>query len=116
MGSIRVPGRILHAGYNWTTRIVFKSSGTQFPVGSTFAAHVRRAPEDEDVLATLTTANGGITRIDDKTLELTIPGSATQGWPAGRKAYVDVVRTDENEPEHLGFRLVIPVQVPITRL
>lgn len=116
MSSIRIPGKILYAGYDWTTRITFESDAVSFPSTATFVAHVRRAPEVEEILATLTTANGGIVRIDTKTLEITIPGAATEGWPANRKAYVDIVRDDQDPPEHLGFRLIIPVQIPITRL
>lgn len=114
MSSVKVPGKIIQAGYGWTMRIVIGEDTTLLPVGATFRAQVRRDPEVNDVLYEMTTANGAITRVSGNTLDLSIPGTATAGWPS-RRAFIDIVRTDTPQPIHLGFRLVVPVQQPITR-
>jgi len=113
MASVKVPGKVIQAGYDWSMRLVIGGEAI-FPVGATFRAQVRRAPEVDDVLHTMTTDNGGAVLIDERTINLTVPGAATAGWPS-RKVYIDIVRTDGLTPQHLGFRLIVPVQQPITR-
>jgi hypothetical protein len=107
-------GKIITAGYDWSIRLSFANSGISFPETATFTAQVRRDPAVEDVLATLTTANGGLARFDDKTLTIHIQGSVSADWP-DRTAYIDVVRTDINPKQHLGFQLRVPVRRAITR-
>lgn len=82
--------------------------------GAEFKADVRVAnPISGTPLETLTTADGTIARVDDDTIELTIPGTSSATWSAGIVA-LDVVRTDGVEPAHLGFTLYIPVTLPVT--
>lgn len=110
----RVPGKIIQSGYEWKIRIAVGSGLNLYPAGATFRAQVRRAPEVPEILYEMTTANDGVKRIDQNTLELTIPGSVSKDWPS-RKAFIDIVRTDITPPVHLGFRIAVPVQQPITR-
>lgn len=112
--SVKVPGKIIQSGYGWTLRVTVGKDTALFPSNATFKAQVRRSPEVPDVLYEMTTDNGGITRFNGNSLDLNIPGSVTKDWPS-RKAYIDIVRTDTPQPIHLGFRLTVPVQLPVTR-
>ena len=64
--------------------------------------------------ATLTTAGGGITRLDDRTIELVIPGASSTRWKGS--VVMDVVRTDTAPDLHMGFFLTVPVVQPVTVL
>jgi hypothetical protein len=112
--SQKFKGKIITAGYDWSIRLSFANSAISFPANATFTSQVRRDPDVDDIIATLTTANGGIVRIDSQTLEIRISGAASTGWP-NRIAYIDVVRTDTNPKQHLGFELRVPVRRAITR-
>jgi hypothetical protein len=108
-------GKVITAGYDWSIRLSFAGSAVTFPAGSIFTSQVRRDPNADDVLVTLTSANGGVRRIDDTTLEIRILGEDTLNWP-NRTAYIDVVRTDIEPYQHLGFQLSVPVRRAITRI
>lgn len=115
MSSVKVPGKIIQSGYGWTARLAIGDGTVLFPAGAKFRAQVRRAPDIQEILFEMTSDNGGITRVDGNKIDLSIPGTATASWPTNRKVYIDVVRTDVTPPQHLGFRLTVPVQLPITR-
>ena len=106
-------GRALVAGYEWRQRFV--SPVALFPAASTFTAQVRRTVADATVLTTLTTADGDITRIDNETLEIVIPGADSTAWTPGSVVF-DVVRTDTAPDQHLGFRVEILVVQAVTRI
>lgn len=108
----KVQAPVIQAGYEWSIRLDLE--GYEFPEEATFVAQVRRAPNVDDVLVELTTANLKIKRINSTTLDIFIRAEDSLEWPE-RKVYLDVVRTDLNIQDHLGFMLVIPVRVPITR-
>lgn len=118
-----VKGKIISAGYDWSIRVQFTDVATDFPLGATFRAHVRANVDSKAVLADLTTANGCITRVDNKTIDIKIPGDISKTWsvksaekPAGLTSVVfDVVRTDLTPDVYLGFQVTIPVARPITR-
>lgn len=105
-------GRALVAGYEWRQRFV--SPVALFPSGATFTAQIRRTIADTSPLATLTTANGGLVRVDDMTLEVVIDGTTSVAWSAGTVVF-DVVRTDGTQ-QHLGFRVSVPIAQAVTRL
>ncbi|TDW20385.1 hypothetical protein EV128_12515 [Rhizobium azibense] len=111
----KVKGQIITAGYDWSIQISFEKSGLTFPSTATFVSQVRRDRNSEEVLTTLTTANGNIGRVSDKILNLKIPGSITADWP-DREAHIDIVRTDGGLKQHLGILLVVPVRRPVTRI
>ena len=113
MNSEKVQAPIIQAGYEWSIRI--NMPGFTFPPEATFTAQVRRAPAVDDVLVELTTANGRINLVDANTIDIFIRDVDSDGWP-DRKVYIDVVRTDLEVKNHLGFLLIVPVRVPVTRL
>lgn len=110
-GAIQT-GPAVVAGYDYRLRI--ELDAPLLPAGATLVGHVRARPSAADLLATLTTENGGLTILTDYELEILIPGAATAALPAGRLA-LDIARTDLTPPRHLGFGLEIPVTIPVTR-
>jgi hypothetical protein len=105
-------GPAIVAGYEY--RLQLEADGPVFPEGCTLAAQVRAKVSDSAVIATLTTGNGGLSRISDTVVEITIPAAATASLPPG-SVVMDMVRTDHDPERHLNFTLEIPVIRPITR-
>jgi len=105
-------GPAIVAGYDYTLQI--ETDVATFPVGCVLTAQVRAKVSDNAVLATLTTANGGLTRISETVLEITIPAPATTTLQVG-SVVLDVVRTDLEPDRHLNFHLEIPIIKPVTR-
>lgn len=105
-------GPAVVAGYEY--KLQLEADGPIFPAGCALTAQVRAKVSDSAVIATLTTANGGLTRISDSVVEITIAPSATANLPAG-SVFMDMVRTDLNPDRHLNFNLEIPVIRPVTR-
>lgn len=105
-------GPAIMIGYAYRLRL--EAEGALFPQGAAFTGHVRAKPGDMDILATLTSANGGLARASDSALDLQIAATDTAGMTAG-SVVVDVVRTDVDPDLHLGFALEIPVMSPVTR-
>jgi len=105
-------GPAIVAGYAYRLRI--EADSPLFPEGAVFAAQVRSKISASSVIATLTTANGGILRLSDTVVELVIAAEATAGLGAG-SVVVDIVCTDLVPPRHLAFFLEIPVVLPVTR-
>jgi hypothetical protein len=105
-------GPAIVAGYEY--RLQLEADSPVFPAGCALAAHVRAKVSDNTIIATLTTANGGLTRISDTVVEITIPPAATAGLSAG-SVVMDMVRTDLEPDRHLNFTLEIPVVRPVTR-
>ncbi|TPL42607.1 MULTISPECIES: hypothetical protein [unclassified Mesorhizobium] len=108
-------GKIIEAGYPWSIRIQFTNS-INFPVEATFTSQVREKPESALPIIELTTANGGVVRLDSVTLEIHIPETSPGIWPVGKTVVLDVIRTDGTQNEHLGILLQVPVRNPVTRL
>jgi hypothetical protein len=105
-------GPAIVAGYEY--RLQLEADSPVFPAGCTLTAHLRAKVSDSTIIATLTTANGGLTRIADTVVEITIPSTATAGLPLG-SVVMDMVRTDLEPDRHLNFALEIPVVRPVTR-
>jgi hypothetical protein len=121
MSTTRLRGKAIQAGYDWSLKITFSGdTSPEFANDATFAAHVRKTPESPEIMASLTTANEGVVRVDDHTIVLTIAGTVSVNWltdnNASRNVFIDIVRTDETPDVHLGFRMQVPVVRPITRL
>lgn len=108
-------GTSIVAGYEWRQRLRVRSSEPAFPSGVTLVGHVRSPLESATPLATLTTADGTITRVDNETVQLVIAGATSVSWTAYEAVLLDLVRTDTDPDQHLGFRLTIPVEMPVTR-
>ena len=105
-------GPAIVAGYEY--RLQLEADSPVFPQGCMLAAQVRTKVSDSAVLATLTTANGGLARISHTVVEITIPATATANLPPG-SVVMDMVRTDLEPDRHLNFALEIPVIRPVTR-
>ena len=107
-----VDGPAIVAGYPY--RLQIEADATLFPDQAVFTAQIRTKTSATSVIATLTTANGGLLRVSDTVLELAIAPEATASLGAG-SVVLDVVRTDLIPPRHLSFFLEIPVVKPVTR-
>lgn len=105
-------GPAIVAGYEY--KLQLEADSRVFPEGCSLAAHVRARVSDSTVVATLTTANGGLARISDIVVEITIPPASTAGLSPG-SVVMDMVRTDLEPDRHLNFTLEIPVVRPVTR-
>lgn len=106
--------KAIYTGAEWRLSFSVTSSDPVFPVNSKFKAQFREKP-DGKVLAELSTSNGGIRRIDDNSIELLLPGSASKHWKVD-SVMTDIMRTDLTNPVHLGFSLKIPVKRSITQV
>ncbi len=105
-------GPAIVAGYEYKLQI--EADGPIFPAGCALTAQVRTKVSDSAVVATLSTGNGGLARVSDTVVEITIAPSATAALAAG-SVFMDMVRTDLNPDRHLNFNLEIPVIRPVTR-
>jgi hypothetical protein len=105
-------GPAIVAGYEY--KLQLEADSPVFPAGCSLTAQVRAKVSDINIIATLTTANGGLARISDTVVEIIIPSTATAGLPPG-SVVMDMVRTDLEPDRHLNFTLDIPVVRPVTR-
>jgi hypothetical protein len=105
-------GPAIVAGYEY--KLQLEADSPVFPEGCSLTAHVRARVSDSTVIAMLTTANGGLLRISDTVVEITIPPAATASLLPG-SVVMDMVRTDLELDRHLSFTLEIPVVRPVTR-
>ena len=105
-------GPAIVAGYEY--KLQLEADSPVFPEGCSLTAHVRARASDSTVIAMLTTANGGLLRISDTVVEITIPPAATSSLLPG-SVVMDMVRTDLEPDRHLSFTLEIPVVRPVTR-
>ena len=105
-------GPAIVAGYEY--RLQLEADSPVFPEGCSLTAQVRARVSDSTIIASLTTANGGLARISDTVIEIVIPPAATANLPPG-SVVMDMVRTDLHPDRHLNFTLEIPVVRPVTR-
>lgn len=105
-------GPAIVAGYNWSLRLI--ADDDAFPEGVAIIGHVRRKVADTVKLATLSTANGGVTRVDNRQVDIHIDPDVSKDWTAG-SVVMDFVRTDVEPDAYLGFVLTVPVVLPVTR-
>ena len=106
-------GPVILIGYEY--RLQLQVEVDLFSQEALFTGQLRRIISDEAVLATLSTANGGVLRVDDRTLEIVLPPEVTATLSPGR-VVLDLIRTDLDPDRHLGVLLEIPVVLPVTRL
>ena len=105
-------GPAIVAGYEY--RLQLEADSPVFPSDCELTAQVRKKVSDSTIIATLTTANGGLARISDTVVEIAIPPAATANLSPG-SVVMDIVRTDLEPDRHLSFTLEIPVIQPVTR-
>ena len=112
MSTTVVDGPAIIIGYEY--RLQIEAEADLFPAEAQLTGQLRSKVSAAPVLATLSTANGGIRRMSVRTLLLVIPPEATAALSPG-SAVLDLVRTDLTPPRHLAFLLEIPVVRPVTR-
>jgi hypothetical protein len=105
-------GPAIIIGYEYRLQIAAESG--LFPAGASFAGQLRAKVSTATPVTTLTSANGGVTRLSDRLVELVVPADATASLTPG-SVVLDLVRTDLTPPRHLAFMLDIPVVQPVTR-
>ena len=105
-------GPAILIGYAW--RLHIEAEAPVFTEGASYAGHLRLKPSDPTLLAELSSADGGIARITDTVLELSLNPSQTAALTPGR-VVLDLVRTDLEPDLHLGFLIELPVMLPVTR-
>ena len=103
-------------GYPWSMRIQLVSSNPDpiFPVGVEITGHIRKEVDDDTILATLTTADGSVVRVDDNTIELSLTADASAAWEPCQWV-CDLVRTDTDPDEFLGITINHTAILPVTR-
>jgi len=90
------------------------SDSVIFPAGCGLRAQIRSDLASPEILAELTTENGGITRVSDDTIQIEIMPETTGKARAG-SVVLDFVRTDTNPDLYLYVQMTIPVVQPVTR-
>jgi hypothetical protein len=109
-----VDGPAIIAGYEYRLQIAVGGIPAPFADDPVLRAHVRRTTGSAQILANLVT-DGGITIVNDTTIDLVITAAQSAGWKPG-SVFLDVVRDEAGSPDiYLGFRLEIPVMLPVTR-
>jgi hypothetical protein len=96
----------IYPGFEWNATIALKTKSPFFPEGCRLRADIRANP-NSPIIGSLTTENGGLRRIDDERIAITIPAETTALITATRVIF-DPIRTDI--VRHLGFRVTIPVE------
>lgn len=104
----------IFVGYKWACRLEATNNATAFPSGATYRAHVRENRASTSALATMTTADGGITRVDNTHIDLVLTAAQTAAINPGQ-CVIDLVRADVSPEIHQGFALLVPVVQPVTR-
>jgi len=99
-------------GYPW--RLQIETAAPVFVEGAAYAGQLRLRASDPTVLATISSAEGGVLRVSDTVLELALCPDQTVALAPGR-VVLDLVRVDVDPDLHLGFFLEIPVMLPVTR-
>ena len=105
-------GPAILVGYQYHLRL--EAEAPLFPIGAAFTGHVRAKPSDAQVLAVISSADGGVSRVSDCVVDLALSPAQTTGLAPGR-VMLDLVRIDLEPDLHLGFSLELPVLLPITR-
>ncbi len=102
-------------GYQWGYRIEIQGQVTPyFPSGCELLAHVKMDKAEITPRATLTTENGGLTRVDDYTVDIVITAAQTATLLPGTAVF-DIVRTDTAIDANLGIEGYVTVEQPPTR-
>ncbi len=110
--AYEVEGQPIVAGYPFSMRL--NATVGIFTAGSTYTAMVRDV-ETDTLLATLTTANGKLVRVDDNNLDVLLAQADSSSWLNYASVVLDIVRTDTNPDQYLGIKITLMVEYPATR-
>lgn len=114
MTDFTFEGNEIEIGYPWSIDIQVDGPTVLFPEGCALIAQVRKQTPDSAVLATMSTGNGGITRVSDTEITMALTATQTATLTTG---YVttDLVRSDTSPATFVGLAIDIPVLQPATR-
>lgn len=101
-------------GYPYTVDLAFETEDEVFASGGAFAAQVRQTAGAPWVIATLTSGEGHLTRVDDQTIRVAFT-SAHTALMRGSSVVLDFVRTDTDPDQYLNAQATLPVTLPATR-
>jgi len=93
--------------------LIVESEDIYFATDGLYEVDVKRSVSDATPLVTLSTGNG-VDVAESNTVTLVFDGATTVNWPIGTVT-LDFVRVDLDPDAHLGFRLQVPVILPVTR-
>jgi hypothetical protein len=111
-----IQGPAIVPTYEYALRVTVEGQGSQdvmFPAGCKLRAELRAFVGAPTVIAELTTENGGLTRVDDHTVEMRVGADRTASIET-KHATVDFARTDPTPDVYLYVQLKIPVLLPVT--
>lgn len=114
MADTSVPARPIARGYPETVKVTVTDfgGGAPFPEGCALEVQFREYVGAPTVLATCSTLNGKLTRVDDDTVLLKLDRDDTAAMEG--QVVADIVRTDLTPDEYLGVQMFIPVVKPAT--
>lgn len=102
-------------GFEYAVRIEVSGGEAVFPQGVQLRAQVRRFAASGELIAELTTENGGLSRVDDRTVEVRISRDATAELAGKQSIIFDLVRTDVEPENYLYLQMQIYTITPVTR-
>ena len=114
MATQNQKGKAIYAGFDWRYRFVVRGSKV-LPAAINMVGQVRPSPTSDTVLTTLSTADGPITKINATTVEVFIDNTISAAWTEISKVSFDLISIDDDEPQHLGFLITVPVRRAITK-
>lgn len=113
--TVSLPGPAIRPGYAWALQIEAGDGSAVFPDGSRWRAHVRYYPTAKQILADLTTEEGGLVRVSDTVIEVRLTGAQTAAI-ASSNVTLDLTRTDMATSLPLGPIFTVPVEPTVTRI
>lgn len=102
----------IYIGYPWSLVLRISASEPVFPESCQLKTDIRRAT-GAPLLATLSTESGGLTRLDDERIEISISPEQSARMREG-SVQMDLVRTDVQPSKHLGIFIKVRVELPVT--
>lgn len=101
-------------GLGWSTRLtVTGANAPYFPSGVVMRSQVRATEYSPTALATLTTENGGISRVSDDAIDIVMTAAQTSNFEIGT-VVLDFLRMDLAYPVGYGIKIRVKVDQGIT--
>ncbi len=101
-------------GYVYPFRMSVPDGEAPFPEGVRLRAEVRDFAGADHVLGVLTTENGGLARVDDRTVDVVVAASIT-GLLTNTVMAIDFARVDVVPVRFLAIGVSLTVIEPVTR-
>lgn len=107
------PGPAIRPGYPWSLQIETPQTAF-FPSSMKISGQFRAQAGAAQVLASISTEQGGVVRITDQKIELRLTPQQTAQMEAGVVVF-DLIRTDTDPKRHLYIEITVPVRTSITQ-